>query len=395
MRVLRFDALLVGDGTSLLDGALICDGDAIVEVGPARELLPRAGGLPVTVHRGVALPGLVNAHTHLELSGLRGKTAPGQGFVPWLESMQAARVGELEEEREAAISAAIDALVSFGVVAVGEVTNGLSAVPALGRRLLGTVFHEVFGMDREVGLRALAETPTIPSTLRYARAPHALYSTHPDVVRTIAETASPLSMHLSEHAPERAFLETGGGPFAAFLDRRGVPRGAFPIPGQSPIAYADALGLLRPDAAMVHLSDAREPELDLFAARGAIAVLCPRSNLFIDTRYPPIHALLARGIPLALGTDSLASNTTLDPLADARALFDKPSVPAATLIAAATSGGARAIGHGDSLGRLRPRTRPGILLVEGTLGDADPARFVLQDLSRPRRMLAAAGKADP
>jgi len=393
MRVLRFDALLIGDGSALVDGALVCDGDVIVEVGPARELLPRAPGLPVTQHRGVALPGLVNAHTHLELSGLRGKTVPGQGFVPWLESMQAARVGELEEEREAAIAAAIDALIGFGVVAVGEVTNGLAAVPALGRRLLGTVFHEVFGMDRAAGLRALGETPEIPGSLRYTRAPHALYSTHPDVVRAIAETASPLCMHLSEHAPERAFLETGGGPFAEFLDRRGVPRASFPIPGQSPIAFADALGLLRPDAAMVHLSDARETELDLFAQRGAIAVLCPRSNLFIDTRYPPIHALLARGIPLALGTDSLASTTTLDPLADARALLDRPSVPAATLIAAATSGGARALGHGATLGLLRAGTRPGILLVEGALGDADPARFVLGDLSRPRRLLAAAGKA--
>lgn len=389
-RLLHVDAIVVGDGTVLCDGAVVCDGDVVLEVGQAAELRPRAAGLSVERHRGVLLPGLVNAHTHFELAGLRGRTTPGQGFVPWLGTLQTARAEELEEERDAAISAAVEATVAYGVVAVGEVTNSLAAVPVLARRLLGTVFHEIFGLDRAAGFRALEQAASVPAPLRYARAPHALYSTHPDVVRAIAATASPLSMHLAEHAAERAFLAHGDGPFAGFLAARGVDRAGFPIPAQDPVAYADALGLLRPDAALVHLSDAREPELDRFAARGAIAVLCPRSNLFIETRYPPVGALLARGVPLALGTDSLASNTSLDVLAEARALADKPGVDAGALLVAATSGGARALGHCDALGRLRPGTAPGLLLVEGALGDADPARWVLSDLARPRRLLAPA-----
>lgn len=389
-RALHLDALVLGDGTALRDGAVVCEGDTLVEVGPATEVLPRAAGLPVERHRGVLLPGLVNAHTHFELAGLRGRTTPGQGFVPWLMGMQAARAEELEEERDAAIGAAVDATVAAGVVAVGEVTNGLAAVPAIARRLLGTVFHEIFGLDRAAGMLALARPAEVPAQLRYARAPHALYSTHPDVVRAIAAAASPLSMHLAEHAAERAFLAGGGGPFAAFLDARRIDRASFPVPGTDPIAYAEALGLLRPDAALVHLADARDHELDRFAARGAIAVLCPRSNLFIETRYPPVGALLARGVRLALGTDSLASNTSLDLLAEARALADKPGVTAGALVAAATSGGAEALGLGDALGRLRPGTAPGLLLIEGDLGEHEPARWLLADLTRPRRLLTPA-----
>ncbi len=390
----HFDALVVGDGTEVVDGAVVCDGDRLLEIGEATTVRRHAEGLPVTRHRGVGLPGLTNAHTHLELSHLRGGTTPGQGFVPWLESMKKARANALDEERDAAISGAVDRLVGFGVVAIGEVTNGLSAVPAMGGRLLGTIFHEVFGLDREQGLLALeAPPPSLAKGLRYTRSPHALYSTHPDVVQRIARDAAPLCMHLSEHAAERAFLELGGGPFATFLDDmaggRSGPRDAFPIPRCSPVHYADALGLLRPSAAMVHLSDAREPELDLFAARGATAVLCPRSNLFIETRYPPIGALLARGVKLALGTDSLASNTSLDPLAEARALADKPGATARALLVAATAGGASAIGFEAELGQLRHGTSPGLLLIEGSY-EGDLSRWILSDLSRPRRLLTRA-----
>lgn len=380
MRVLHADAVLLGDGTTIRDGAVVVDGQHVRSVGPATALGDRVERL-----RGVLMPGLINAHTHLELSGMRGKTPPGGGFVSWLSALQKARAEELEEERDAAIDAAIAAMHEAGVVAVGEVTNTLAAYARLGRRLLGTLWHEVFGLSKDT---KIPEAPA-PSSLKYVPTPHALYSTHPDVVRALI-TDAPMTIHLAEHAAERAFLRDGGGPLAAFYASRGLT--AFEPPRLDPIAAARALGLLRPNMAVVHLSDARPEELDGLAETGVTAILCPRSNLMIETRLPPLLSLRSRGVILALGTDSLASSPSLDPLAEARALLDRtPEVPASALIAAATSGGARAIGwHG--LGRIAPETAPGLLLIEGQLpSDVDPSAWVLRQLNAPRRMVVTAG----
>jgi len=409
-KVLRADAVIVGDGSVVRDGAIVLDSTGrVLDLGPSSDVLARSAGGSATSLRGVLFPGLVNAHTHLELSGLRGKTQPGAGFVPWLESLQRTRVEELEEERDQAIDRAIAQSIELGVVAVGEVTNSLEAWGRIARHMLGTIFHEVFGIDRERGLaqvHAFAEmrdlrapAGDLAKRTRYSTVPHALYSTHPEVVRAlIVDESAPTTIHLAEHAAERAFLHDGRGPFRAFLDSRGLSAAAdaFPVPNQDPIAFAQSLGVLRKDAALVHLADARPEELDRVAASGSIAVLCPRSNLFIETRLPPLLALRARGVPIAIGTDSLASSPSLDPLAEARALADRtPEVPASSLVAAAMSGSARAIGWGTELGRLAIGTRPGVLHVEGAIsGDVDPCAWLLRNVNAPRRSLALAGRKE-
>lgn len=408
VRIVHADAVVVGDGRAIRDGAIVLEGGRVLDVGAAAEVLPRHAGARVERAPGVVLPGLVNAHAHVELSGMAGATRGGAGFVPWLASMQAARFEELEEERDAAIDRAVADLVAFGVAAVGEVTNDLFAVPRLARALCATVFHEVFALDAGQGRKRLAlmdqQRDALAATLgsprvRYAVVPHALYSTHPDLVREVLARApaGPMTIHLAEHAAERAFLEEGTGPLRRFFLDRGLAEAleAFPVPHLGPVAHAKALGLLRRDAALVHLTDARPEELDLVAASGAVAVLCPRSNLHIETRLPPLRALLERGVPLALGTDSLASAPSLDPLAEARALSERnPELPAAALLAAATSGGARALGFGDALGTLAPGMTPGALHVAPTPtvpfdASVEPSAWLLRALKAPRRWIVS------
>jgi cytosine/adenosine deaminase-related metal-dependent hydrolase len=139
----------------------------------------------------------------------------------------------------------------------------------------------------------------------------------------------------------------------------------------------------------VHLTDARPEELELVARRGAPVVFCPRSNLFIETRLPPLLGAMAAGLMPALGTDSLASNASLDVLAEARALADRfPTVPASELLRMATWEGARALGR-DDVGRIARGARPGLLAIAvdaGAMGD-DPCAFVLKNLRSPRRWL--------
>ncbi|HEY8091437.1 MAG TPA: amidohydrolase family protein [Polyangiaceae bacterium] len=403
MRAVHADAIVTGDADILRDGAVVLDESGeVIDVGAAADVLPRHAGITIERVRGVALPGLVNAHTHLELSALRGQVPGGAGFVPWVEQLIGTRVEARPEEDIDAVVRAVDELDAYGTVAVGEVTNSLVAVRPLARRgLVGCVFHEVFGVEKEPLERRVADLPRVvedavgawPSPdLAYSPTPHTLYTTHRDVVRRLLRAARErghrASVHLCEHAAERRFLASGDGPVADwYATRLKLRRDLLEWPGLSPVAFADELGALAQSVLAVHLTDARPEELDLVARREAPVVLCPRSNLFIETRLPPLLAILAAGIAPALGTDSLASNASLDVLSEARALADRfPSVAPAVLLRMATWNGARALGRAD-LGRIGRGARPGVFLVEGHPG-ADAAAFVLASVRSPRRWLA-------
>jgi cytosine/adenosine deaminase-related metal-dependent hydrolase len=224
-------------------------------------------------------------------------------------------------------------------------------------------------------------------------APHTVYTTHPDAVRAVMadvrERGGRTSVHLAEHPAERNFLLYGSGPFADLAMRMRFPIDAFPVPHAGPISHAENLGLLAPDVLLVHLTDARADELDRVAASGAPVVLCPRSNLFIEVKLPPLLEMLKAGVVPALGTDSLASNASLDVLAEARALADRfPSVDKLQLVTMATAAGARALGRAD-MGRLAPGTRPGVLAVEGSVRPSDdPSAFVIREPANRRRWIA-------
>jgi cytosine/adenosine deaminase-related metal-dependent hydrolase len=401
VRIFHADHVLPGDAPPLRDGAVVVGEDGeVLDVGPATDVLPRHAGAERVSVRGVLLPGLVNAHTHLELSAMRGRVGGGRGFVGWVDALIAHRHEMSPEEDSEAIDAAVDELVRSGTVAVGEVTNSLAAVRPLARRgIAGCVFHEVFGQDRAAvlrrvaGLRAELEERVSPwpsRELAYAPAPHTLYTTHEDAVRALLEAVRRMdartSLHLAEHAPERRAIEHGDGPVPEWLFVRAKQRPEWP---KVPLLdYTERVGALSPSVLLVHLVEARADELSRIAEKGSPVVLCPRSNLHIEMKLPPLLAVRSAGIEAALGTDSLASNASLDVLAEAKALADRfPGVPAHELVTMATWSGARALGRTD-LGRFAKGARPGLLAVEAEIGaSADAAGFLLSNLRLPRRML--------
>jgi cytosine/adenosine deaminase-related metal-dependent hydrolase len=410
MRVVHADAIVTGDAPIVRDGAVVVGARGeIVECAPAAELLPRHAGAPVERVRGVVMPGLVNAHTHLELSALRGQVVGGAGFVPWVERLIGLRAEARPEEDEAAIERAVSELDAFGTVAVGEVTNSLAAVSVLARRgFVGCVFHEIFGVEREPLERRLAALPAMVAErlgawpteeLAYAATPHTLYTTHAEVVRGLVRDArdrgARVSVHVAEHAAERRFLEAGDGPIVAWYEERlKLRRDLLEHVGKSPVALAEELGALAPHVILVHLTDARPEELQLISRRGCPVVFCPRSNLHIETKLPPLLAARAAGLSPALGTDSLASNASLDVLAEARALADRfSSVPASELLRMATWDGARALDRRD-IGRVAKGVRPGLFAIEGDVGD-DPCAFVLRNTKAPRRWISRRDGTSP
>jgi cytosine/adenosine deaminase-related metal-dependent hydrolase len=362
-RVVSAPWVLTGrGGGAIADGAVALDGDRVVAVGPRAEVEAAHGR--GERREAVLLPALVNAHLHLELSHMAGTVAGGEGLPAWIELFVLARAGARDRDPGPAMTMGAEDLVRAGVAAVGDVSNTLASVaPLSAAGLAGTVFHEVFGVtERRLAealahARAVREAAPAPAPgLRIVPSPHAIYSTHHPGLLDLLR-AGPGSLHLAEDPAERALASQGAGPFGHLVARLGgrarelVPRGRSAVAVVAPH--------LRPHHLAVHCVDVDGEDLALLRAAGATVVLCPRSNRFISGRLPPLEALLAAGIPLALGTDSLASCPSLAPLAEAALLRHAfPSVPAARVVPLLWNGPAVGAPH---VGALVPGVAPGIV----------------------------------
>jgi cytosine/adenosine deaminase-related metal-dependent hydrolase len=218
--------------------------------------------------------------------------------------------------------------------------------------------------------------------------PHAVYSTHhPGLVQLLRE--GPGSIHLAEDPAERAFVSGAGGGFAGLIARMGAsPEDVVP---RARSAVALVAPYLAPHHLAVHCVDLDDEDLAALRRSGATVVLCPRSNRFIGGRLPRLDALLAAGIPLALGTDSLASCPSLAPLAEVAVLRHAfPAVPASRIVPLLWNGPAVGAPH---VGALAPGRAPGVLLAEAAGARVDdPYELLVSfgDEERPLRWIARA-----
>jgi cytosine/adenosine deaminase-related metal-dependent hydrolase len=367
-------------GRVVRDGAVALDGDRVVAVGPRARVEAVHG-------RGerrdaVLLPALVNAHLHLELSHLAGAVLGGEGLPAWIELFVSARTRARERDPAPAMTMGAEDLVRFGVAAVGDISNTLASVAPLGAAgLAGTVFHEVFGLTprRMVEARAAAKAmraraPAPAPGLRIVTSPHAIYSTHhPSLIELLR--AGPGSLHLAEDPAERSFVSTGTGAFGHLVARMGGDARELVPKGRSAVAVVAPH--LAPHHLVVHCVDLDDDDVALLRASGATVVLCPRSNRFITGQLPRLDALLAAGIPLAIGTDSLVSCRSLSPLADAAALRAAfPDVPASRIVPLLWNGPAVAAPH---VGVLAAGAAPGLVAapIRGVRVD-DPFEFLVE-----------------
>jgi cytosine/adenosine deaminase-related metal-dependent hydrolase len=364
--------------------AIADDGETIVAVGPRADVRRELPHAREERAEGALLPGLVNAHCHLELSALADAVPGGAGLVAWATALMRARTAGSTggAERKPTAAAAAEAAGSarrLGTASIGDVGNSLDAVAGIGAAGLdGVVFHELLGSREAATGDALADAArdrdrlraagTWPARLDYVPAPHAPYSAGPELMRRIFAAAAAgghaTSVHVAEDEDELALLRDGSGRWRQVLEAMGVDPGSR-APGQAPVAYLASLGAFetaRPPL-LVHMVHASGDDRRLARKAGATVVLCPRSNLHIGGRLPDVEALLDDGLPLALGTDSLASTPDLSLWGEMATLCAHfPSVPGGRWLEAATSGGARALGLSDR-GALAPGKRPGVLDV--------------------------------
>jgi len=387
-------------GPPIPEGAVAVSGGRIAWVGRASDR-----GAPAGERRdlgaGVLMPGLVNAHCHLELSHLAGKLDRQGGFVPWVEDLVERRGSAGPDAIRAAAREGIREVVDSGTAAIADVSNTLAHLDVLaGAGLDAVVFHELLGWDpagaaaileREEAVLAeargrVAALASGDARIRVETALHAPYSVSPDLLRGVVACGGPAALHLAESVDETRFLRSGDGAWRAFLERRGFGRVAFVPPGLSPVRYADSLGALHARLVAAHCVQVDGDDAALLARRGAHVALCPRSNRNLGAGPAPVPDLLSAGVRLCLGTDSLASVESLELVDDMAALHrEHPVLQPRKIVEMATRGGALALGFPD-LGALARGFRAAMAFAESGSGVSDPLGFLVSGEARPRRV---------
>ena len=351
------------EGSVLRDGAVVFGAERVVDVGLARDLI--AAHPAATIYDygdAVILPGLINAHTHLELSEMRPPPRPGR-FIDWLFAVASTPIVSAQR----AANTGINELIEFGVTAVGDISRNVGeARRGIYSFPLRTIsFGEVVGMAGRKGRVAPMLAEALDATLMGFRvtpgvSPHAPYSIDADGYRQCLTAAGrrgiPITTHLAESPDEDRLLSNHAGPFRELWDKIGGWEDTVPRFEGGPIRFARSVGLLDyPLASLAHVNYCDDDDLALLAAGKASVVVCPRTHAYFG--HPPHRwrEMLARGINVAVGTDSRASSPDLNLVDDLRLLHGlAPEVPAQTLWEMATVRGARALGIGSQAGSLSP-----------------------------------------
>jgi cytosine/adenosine deaminase-related metal-dependent hydrolase len=372
------------DAPPLAGGVVTIAGDQIAAVEPRGTRTA-----DVDLGNAAVLPGLVNAHTHLDLTGLRGQYPPTPDFTQWLRGVIAHRRGQTPEQIAVDIQTGINESIAAGTTLIGDIAAAGASWEALTRSALrAQVFYELLGLSKERSKRAWwdflrwnqdgHEKPTC----RLGLSPHAPYSVGIGLIRSAAWHGYRLAIHLAETREELELLAHHTGPFLPFLEELGAWAPAGLAKGvdevfrrshrSSGILYVHG-NFLSPDAPI--------------PPHGTI-VYCPRTHAAFGHPPHPFRDFLKRGVHVALGTDSLASNPDLDILAEMRFIHARhPDVPGETLLRMGTLSGAEALGWADETGSLTPGKSADLVVVPLPNDEGEPHDLLLKSSQRVTRRL--------
>ncbi|BCA79683.1 amidohydrolase family protein [Desulfuromonas sp. AOP6] len=357
----------------LEDGAIAVRDGRLLAVGSRPELLaayPQAR--KVDFPDGILLPPLVNAHTHLELTHFpdwalkKGETSAPESFVDWIMQVVRVKRGLDSQLYQPSLEDGIGRCMAAGTGAVGDILSWFPARVAYRQvPLFGTLFLETLGRHPEHGRRLLNAVGEIlregrAGHLTFGLSPHSPYTLSDRYMEEVVDFArrqqTPLSIHLGESAEERTFLESSGGDLAQiFYPSVGWQQEVPPPAHRTPTAYLYERGGLLPSTLLAHGVQVDEEDIRLLSQKKVTLALCPRSNARLGVGRAPVALYRQAGVPLVLGTDSLASCDTLsiwDEMAFALDWFEG-ALTSVELLRMATSGGALALGLAGEMGCLQ------------------------------------------
>ena len=391
------------DAPVIEDGGVKIDAGRITAVGPARELSD-----DVTTDYGDAVicPGFVNAHTHLELTSCAGLVPPTPDFSDWLQHLIAVAKDTLAtgEAVSTSVLAGIEQSLRSGVTLVGDITSrpDLSR-PHLAKSALRCVsFGEVIAIgtlrDRVTEqLEAALDRELETATFRVGVSPHAPYTVEPTPMRRCAaradEVDAPIAIHLAETDAETEFTRNGSGPFAQHLQALGVWDNRIPVPQCSAVELANRCGVLGPRTVIAHGNYVTDLEIEFIARSRASVAYCPRTHDAFGHEPHRFRDMLALGVNVCIGTDSLASNPSLSILDELRFLRrNHPDLDPMDLLRMGTLRGATALGFGDVTGSLTPGKSADVVVIPVSAGAAPQGWASMLESEAKLLEVMAAGK---
>ena len=374
------DHWVEGGGLLVVNGRI----EEVLESPAAVERTVRELGLSVTdLGEGLVVPGTVCAHAHLELSALSGRLEAGTDMLPWIRRVLEER-GKLEAgEAEASASAGARALVESGTTLIGDIDSlGGEALPVDQPIVRRVAFRELLDGGDTARTSSVLETvkQAMPSSeLRMeGLSPHAPHTVSQALLTEVSRLAVnrnlPVQIHWSETAEETEWLLSGSGPFAGLLKV---------APLLSGLDWIERAGLFQTALSLVHGNFPAQGEPERLQAASVALVHCPGSHAFFGRAPFPYELYRKCGVTLALGTDSLASNESLDMRREMRLFRESaPEVSPQEVWTMATQGGASALGRAGQAGELSP-------------GACADFAVVAVDEAEPRAALDALTAAEP
>lgn len=333
---------------------------------------------------GLLVPGLVNAHVHLELSHLQGKIEMGTGLPRFLHEVMRNRSTDAQESGvKRAMQQADRELTDQGVVVAADICNTPNSVPIKAASTIRWYsFIEVAGVDPEMALERTSQAlqlrdffqQMLPNQPRPVVTPHAPYSVSAKLWEYLNDATYDqlLTIHNQESPEEDRWMATGEGAFGSFFDAVGISR-KLHVPTGKPSLESWLPRLTKQQKLLLVHNTFMSPSsfewlrtyTSVTLQQSPTVVLCPRANQYIEQQYPPVSMFVQQHINLAIGTDSLASNHTLSMLAEMRALMQVPkrSFSWLDVLRWATWNGASALGCADQYGSFEVGKSPGVVLI--------------------------------
>lgn len=371
------------------DGAILIGPDGRIEAvgpGPAVPAPPDAWHHPYP--NAAVLPGLVNAHTHLELTGLAGRVDQAE-FSHWIRAVRELKAGLEPEWFVAAARRGVREAFAAGITFVYDTGDSGAIFAALtAEGGAGVGYQEAFGPHPDQvtqSMAALAEQIARAQGAAGPRvvvgvSPHAPYTVSAALYRAVAEWANarglPMAVHLAESAAESAFVTEGGGPFGSAWRARAIPPLALqwpePAARRSPVAWLDAHGVLGPTTLAIHTVQLDQADIDLLATRQVPIAHCPVSNRRHRHGDAPLAALRRSGLRVGVGTDSVISVDRLDLFAEMRAARHLAGLTAREALSMGTHDAARLLSSAPDFGTLEAGFWADLAVVD--LGPPPPPR---------------------
>ncbi|HWE02365.1 MAG TPA: amidohydrolase family protein [Tepidisphaeraceae bacterium] len=395
------------DGPIRPEAGVAFSGGHILSIGSAAELrwrYPQA--LVEELGDMVLMPGLVNAHVHLELSALTPGNRPAD-FVEWLKRLLPRSAPTADAVRAftvGGVETGVDQCLRFGVTCVGDISRQCSITrPLLAAGPLRVVsYGEVQAMARRRGfleerLAIAADASLSSDRLRIGVSPHAPYSIDADgysrCLQVARERGMPLATHLAETTAEGEFLADHRGPFRDLWDYLDAWDDLTPTFHGGAIRFARSLGLLAYPTLLAHVNYCDDEEMAMLACGRASVVYCPRTHAYFGHAPHRWRRMLEAGINVAVGTDSTASSPNLNLVDDLRLLHDlAPDMPAGALWELATVRAARALEMESRIGSLTPG-KAADFVAFSTRGN-EPMREILESDSLPSNRWIGGQKLD-